>query len=77
MDTGVDGAGDERLVESASFTEPKVKGSQHKRIVSVDMIKDEHDEMDVIKHEPDDALGRPLNRHHPFHFEIESDLKKI
>lgn len=58
MDGGMDGAGDERSEEGVSFSEPKMKGGQHKRVASVDMIKDEPEEVDMIKNEPDDALDQ-------------------
>ena len=43
MEAGFDGAADERSEEDVSLRGSKTQGNQHKRVVSVDMIKDEPD----------------------------------
>ena len=53
MEAGMDEAGDERSEEGVSLREPKTKGSQHKRVVSVDMIQDEPDEEERPRTPPD------------------------
>ena len=58
MDGLMDGASDRRSDEAVSPENPKAKETKHNRIVSVDMIKNEPNEIDMFKEEPDDALDQ-------------------